>query len=282
MNSYGKMPPMAWTAIRDLVQGKVVVDLGCGSLGYSFEISKMGARQIFAVDKEPCTVPGNKFPPGLEFVRGNFEQLVTDTVRLPAKFDVAFVSWPSNHPMRGLIEMCDRADIVIHMGCNWNETACGFPAFYRYLCSRELLQEHQHPTNHVGVVGKRRFRFGFRRPTFLEFTGIENFALFSRTQVKAYEKGEIDFEFPWLACCSNERTTDLRKTEMPIPNGHIKIAIFEDDNTVPAWTGTVDEMLEENYESDEVVDALLEIVDGGTEARLGGGAAGIVTIRRVD
>lgn len=117
--------------LRRAVEGRVVVDLGCGSGELAMSMSNMGAKIVHAVDKSPARIKH----PSVVFHQSYFAHW-----KVPEPLDVAVISWPQNYTLRGLIEILSTVPEVIYLGKNTEGSACGTPPLFSYLASRNTVR----------------------------------------------------------------------------------------------------------------------------------------------
>jgi hypothetical protein len=165
--SYGQLTTEMLDAIRPYVEGKRVIDLGAGDGRKARFLVRYGASHVTCVDKNlmPYQFAGQNIQ---WHERTYFYDLVCNP-NCP-EYDVAFVSWPVNYRQPGLVELCERAKVVIYLGCNYNGSACAFREFYQHLVGRELLDEHMTSRNALIIVGDKLEQP--RTPTFEEDCGL--------------------------------------------------------------------------------------------------------------
>lgn len=157
--SYGKLLPDQIKALRPIIQGRHVHDLGAGDGELSLALLQLGAAKVTAVDR-------NKIPtaPGVECRQAYFEN-VRDAI------DIAFVSWPSNRPDGGLLSLIRRAREVVYLGKNTDGTACGSRPFFRALQQREVRAYVPNRENTLIIYGADTGVL--RRPTPEELAGLD-------------------------------------------------------------------------------------------------------------
>lgn len=140
---YGKLSCAQADILRRHLGGRVVHDLGAGNLGLTRRLLDLGALSVVAVDKE--RLPRLR-DPRIRCVSTTFEKCL-DTP------DVAFVSWPSNRPLPGLVPLLHRAQLVIYLGKNTDGSACGHWTLFSSLLHREVLAYLPERENTMIVYG---------------------------------------------------------------------------------------------------------------------------------
>lgn len=130
------------------VRGRVVWDLGAGFLLHANDlVTRYGATSVVAVDKEEMPEPTS---PKITRVRSRFHDLT-----LPKEgIEVAFLAFPQNIPLPGLVEVLRRSQRVIYFGSNTDGTACGDKNLFGHLREREVLSHVPHPRNSLIVYGE--------------------------------------------------------------------------------------------------------------------------------
>jgi hypothetical protein len=53
---------------------------------------------------------------------------------------VAFISWPTNRELKGLIEIASECGTIIYIGKNTDGTCCAWPEFFEFLRERKVMQ----------------------------------------------------------------------------------------------------------------------------------------------
>lgn len=149
--------------IGDHVRDQVVWDLGAGPhLGWCSSLLEWGASQVVAVEKESIRVTPRS---GVVVKNIYFSEVV-----VPAEgIDVAFLSWPSNRRLQGLIHILVKCRKIIYQGCNYNGCACGEPYLYTYLKGRKVEALVTTSSNTFTVYGEP---CSPREPTHEEWCGI--------------------------------------------------------------------------------------------------------------
>jgi len=145
---YGLLTNKMRNAVAPLVKGKTVWDLGAGDLGHARTLLELGAALITAIDKEPTPPPRDC---RIAVLRSYFDKL---TVPDAMPIEVAFVAWPQNHPMPGLIPLLEASEVVIYLGSNTDGAACAWPPFFEHMLGRELLAHVPRKDNSLIAVGK--------------------------------------------------------------------------------------------------------------------------------
>ena len=155
-------------------KGKVVHDLGAGGLELAHLLCAYNARKVIAIDKEIFCLPVD---PCVEVVRSYFADY-----REP--IDVALISWPTNYHEQGLLDLLERARIVIYIGKNTDGSWCGTPSLFWTLLSRRLLAYVPHRRNVLAVYGSEVKHL--RKPTGEELAGLQ-----LRQDLYRYEEAEM-------------------------------------------------------------------------------------------
>lgn len=135
--------------LRTVVEGRTVVDLGCGSGALAVTMAGMGATLVHAVDKTLCPV---------EHPKVGVHQSYFNHWRCPEGVEVAVLCWPQNYTLNGLTEILRAIPHVLYVGKNTDGTACGTPALFTYLSRRESLRCLPHRANvliHYGPNERR-------------------------------------------------------------------------------------------------------------------------------
>lgn len=114
------------------VRGRVVWDLGAGFLTHAKRLLELGASEVVAVDKEEMPDPSS---PRITRVRSHF----TDLVVPDGGIDVAFLAFPQNTTLHGLISILERSQVVVYFGSNTDGTACGDVTLFEHLRGRGVL-----------------------------------------------------------------------------------------------------------------------------------------------
>lgn len=139
-------------ALEPYVLGRNVHDLGAGDLELSVRLIDLGARFVTAVDKR--FMWNEKVPPGLppriEVVGSYF----VDYAMREKSLDVAFISWPPQHAIEGLVTLACNATTVVYLGSNFGGTICGNKQLFQYFRKREVQIHLPHERNTLIVYGK--------------------------------------------------------------------------------------------------------------------------------
>jgi len=155
---FGEVTDHMSQTLREYVEGKEVWDFGAGDLLHAKRLLRLGAKHVFAVDKEGQ--PHSRY-------RGwpitPVKSYYVDVEPPPSGFPVAWVSWPTNHTLVGLVPLLERAETVIYLGSNTDGAACGWPGLFNHLHFREVLAHIPHRRNSLIVYG-RQLSEAERRP----------------------------------------------------------------------------------------------------------------------
>lgn len=120
--------------VREHASGEVVWDLGAGNGAYTGVLLDAGASGVVAVDKERYTKWKGPADARVIRVRGLFAE-----VGFPAGRAVAFLSFPQNNRLPGLVELLHHFHKVIYFGSNLGGSSCGNVDLFQYLTTREVL-----------------------------------------------------------------------------------------------------------------------------------------------
>lgn len=141
--SFGTLTKEQAKYVQHFVAGRVVTDLGAGDCELARLLKKLGASKVIAVDKNGPIMKESK---GVSCVRSYFSDY-----REP--IDVAFLSWPINWHVEGLIPALARASTVIYLGKTTDGMMCGWLTMWRHLSARTVLAEYPNPNNTLIVYG---------------------------------------------------------------------------------------------------------------------------------
>lgn len=143
--SYGKITNEMEVALRPIVRGEAVYDLGAGDLQHARHLLRLGARHVVAIDKEP---PRPTASENITVLGGYFDQVPIPTDGIA----VAFVAWPINYRTPGLVAWLAAARVVVYLGHNFGGSSCGNPELFEHLLSRRLTGWVAHRANTLIVV----------------------------------------------------------------------------------------------------------------------------------
>lgn len=159
----GRLSSEQCAVVRRFTEGQRVHDLGAGDLSLARKIlNEFKAESVVAVDKDSRAADAN-----VKVVRAAFN---TYRALLQAPIQVAFVSWPLNCQLPGLLDLLAPAGAVIYLGKNTDGVACGWPGFYLDLSAREVLAHVPERRNTLIVYGPQRVN---RLPLGEELAGID-------------------------------------------------------------------------------------------------------------
>jgi hypothetical protein len=157
---YGRLNDRQRKALAKHVRGKIVHDLGAGDLELSQELLKLGASEVYAIDKEAR--PRRFLTAHLHYKESYFKDV-------KSRMDTLFLSWPVNREA-DLGPHLTQALSIIYLGCNTGGSACGTPSLFKALLRRELLDYEPDRWNSLVIVGKPIE--GPRLPTGEELAGL--------------------------------------------------------------------------------------------------------------
>jgi hypothetical protein len=136
-----------------VVRDRVVHDLGAGSGELSDILVELGATKVIAIDKD---WRGSKNLKNVEVHPCYFHDFAGPDP------DVAFLSWPVNWHVNGLVELLEKARLVIYLGTHTGGSACGWSGLFDHLLSRTIVIHAPHWKNTLTVYGPRCDRRGPR------------------------------------------------------------------------------------------------------------------------
>jgi len=143
------------------VRGQIVHDLGAGDCSFALELLKLGASEVYAIDKigKPLLRP---WPKRLHYKRDYFHNITS-------RMDTVFMSWPINYEVR-LLPLVLPASKIIYLGKNTDGNMCGTPGLFKAMVRRELLDYEPDCRNCLIVTGA--YLSVPRAPTGEEHAGI--------------------------------------------------------------------------------------------------------------
>jgi len=153
-------------ALIRAIKGQTVHDLGACDLILTRELVKLGAKQVIAIDKKPVAIPYSDEP--IQLVTGYFVDYQTP-------IDIAFVAWPHQDPIvgEGLVNLINRARIVIYLGKNTDGIACGFADFFKALLKRDMINYVPNRANTL-IIYEKKLKVA-RYPRGEEFAALTRF-----------------------------------------------------------------------------------------------------------
>lgn len=146
---YGNLSLAMREALKPIVKGRVVYDLGAGDLDHAKTLLRCGASAIMAIEKDPLPVT---LHPSLNITL--IESLIA-SVPVPPDLDVVFLGWPQNYFIPGILTWMKAAKTLIYLGHNFDGTACGFPDMFEHMQERRLDLHIPDARNTLIVVSER-------------------------------------------------------------------------------------------------------------------------------
>jgi hypothetical protein len=139
--------------IGAVVADQQVWDLGAGDLTHARMLLDLGAQEVVAVDYSGLFRANLAAwaDPRIDGRVARFHE-----VEAPPTIPVAWVSWPFNHYLRGLVPLLQRSRQVIYLGANTDGSACGWADLFEHLIDRELLTEIPHRRNSLLIYGAQQ------------------------------------------------------------------------------------------------------------------------------
>lgn len=156
--SIGKLNDEQEAVLRQFVMGYNIHDIGAGQLGLSKKLIELGAHTVTAVDRIYADFRNNNFNdcapwvaplPGISLVGEYFEEYA----RHGHFIDVAFISWPEAYHQQGIVQLIERARVVIYLGSNFDGISCGSEDMFCTLSQRNVLATVPHRFNTLIVYG---------------------------------------------------------------------------------------------------------------------------------
>ena len=150
-------------AIKPYLKGLKVLDVGAGDLDLAYELRRLGADRIIALDKEELPRPRSV---RIETVQARFTSYTP-----PDDVTTAFVSWPINNESAsvGIIKIIREIAIVIYLGSNTSSSMCGTPTLFEVLTTRPVLVHIPDRRNTLIVYGAGHVQ---REPLWEEHAGL--------------------------------------------------------------------------------------------------------------
>ena len=158
---FGKLSPAQENAIRPLVAGKVVHDLGAGDERLAYKLVQLGAGRVIAID----VASWNKHPPRHPAIVRRCQ----DFADFRGRASRVFLSWPDEVPSPDLLRIVKCASLVVYLGKTTDGTMCGWPDLFRGFAGREILRHLPERQNTLTCYGRRQLS---RLMTGEEYAGI--------------------------------------------------------------------------------------------------------------
>lgn len=129
----GRLNPQQVQVVRDVVKGKIVHDLGCGTLFLAEKLIELGAHKVIGVDKQDY---GRDLPSSsrIRFVQSYIHDYKPDL----GPGHLIFLSWPINRHIAGLVELVQKAETTIYLGKNTDGLSCGDRKLFSWFCTRRV------------------------------------------------------------------------------------------------------------------------------------------------
>lgn len=179
--SWGKPHPSMRNPLYLAIQGKHVLDLGAGDFTLSRYLLQHGAKFVTAVEPHnPSRYgPPVKAPPNFVHLPVYFDNDTLPDYIKTTNVEVAFLSWPANHHLPGLLPLLREIPTILYLGTNFNGTSCGHPALFKFFLTRELVAfVDRQPHNSMIILGERLPK-GQRLPTPEEDAALAEDVIFS-------------------------------------------------------------------------------------------------------
>lgn len=149
--SYGKIISEFINPITEVISEKEVWDLGCGNFILAEQLLQLGAKYIYAIDKEleNLTISNEKILP----ICSTFEKFLPQI----EKIEVGFISWPANYNTK-LHLFLDKMDTIILLSKNIDGFMCGYIQFFKNLINRPILNYIRNKENSLIIYGPGRIK----------------------------------------------------------------------------------------------------------------------------
>ena len=161
-------------ALRPHVKNKHIHDFGAGSLLQSEVLIDIGCSRVVAVDKE--VLPESSHP-AIVCRSSTYIKDLNETL------NHAFLSWPINRYVEGLVTLLKSAETVIYIGKNTDGSACGSTDLFMHLGQREILLYMPDRRNTLIVYGPKQIKRRLKG---------EEIAAFSIDKIIRYEEVELN------------------------------------------------------------------------------------------
>lgn len=145
-NSFARLEPGFEDAIKQIVAGRNLVELGGGPGTFaSWLVNDGGAESVLVVEKEVASCQpisrALNLSPKVTFYWGYAQDFNRHPILGRKQWDVAVLSWPPNNRTFDLeaVKVMSRCALVIFVGLNDGSTACGTEVLWNYLVTRERL-----------------------------------------------------------------------------------------------------------------------------------------------
>ena len=142
---YGQFDSKQRRALKQVIKGKRVHDLGCGDQLLSGDLVKWGASEVVAIDSHPYGDPGKKVT--------TLKMSFADYLSTGPEIDIAFICWPPNRVEPALLELARLAKLVVYHGKCTDGTCCGWPGLFEHFLRRDLVAYVPDEYNTLCVYG---------------------------------------------------------------------------------------------------------------------------------
>ncbi len=152
---YGQLDRKQTKALKALVRGKRVHDLGAGDELLAGDLARFGAAEVIAIDEKLCNEGWYRerrpLPKGVIGIKATFEEYA----KTVPDIEIAFVSWPANRESHGLLTLVQSARTVVYLGKCTDGVCCGWPGLFKHFLQRELVEHVPDEYNSLFVYGPR-------------------------------------------------------------------------------------------------------------------------------
>lgn len=140
--------------ILPYIKEKVVYDFGAGNLTFPRAFLRMGAQRVVAIDKVPLVEHKHPVDAGITVYEEYFLEFLNRRRDLPEKDAVAFLSWPANYKLEGLLDLMANFDTIIYIGKTTGACMCAWPGFFEAMLLRPIQTYLPDIQNNFIVWGK--------------------------------------------------------------------------------------------------------------------------------
>lgn len=151
-SAYGKLTTAMQHAMDSYVKDRRVFDFGAGDMTHAQAMLKMGAMDVVAIEKN---FAGQKSPDKrIKQFEGTFLDYIQRGNDFSFEHCTAFISWPANHKLDGLLDLLEKFRVIMYLGKNTDGSACAWPGFFHQMYLRPVLEHVPHRRNTLIIWGE--------------------------------------------------------------------------------------------------------------------------------